>query len=127
MNAATRAVARLTSRSKYGARKVKADGHTFDSAAEYRRYLMLRDDERRGKISRLQVHPRFELWQPFTDRWGRKHAAICYEADFRFTTAGRDTVEDVKGVKTAVYQLKKKLFLALYKELDFHEVEARKC
>jgi len=39
-----------------------------------------------------------------------------YRADFRYVEArtGKLIIEDVKGVKTAVYRLKKKLFEALY-------------
>ncbi len=39
-----------------------------------------------------------------------------YKADFRYevTATGERVIEDVKGVRTAVYRLKKKLVKALY-------------
>jgi hypothetical protein len=40
---------------------------------------------------------------------------ICtYVADFKYLENGKEVVEDVKGFKTPVYKLKKKLVEAIY-------------
>lgn len=98
------------SRSKYGNRRVEEDGYTFDSEMELRRYRELRTLEEQGAIEKLICHPRYELRVN-----GVKVAT--YVADFEyidFEREGEHVVEDVKGAKTAVYKLKKKLVEALY-------------
>jgi hypothetical protein len=104
-------------RSKYNARPVEADGYRFDSRAEYARYAELRLLLDAGVISSLVVHPRFVIVPK--DEHGK---ALYYEADFWYTENGAQVVEDVKGVKTAVYQLKKRLFLARYPGRKFVEI-----
>jgi muconolactone delta-isomerase len=121
-------LARLQPRNKYRARKVEAYGHTFDSTAEYRRYLQLRDMADNGEIRDLQIHPSFEIIPRFRDWTGKHHGATYYEADFRYTDRqGHDTVEDVKGVRTKDYVLKRKLWLSLYSltGVRFLEIDAR--
>jgi len=91
---------------KYGARSVERDGFRFASQAEFLRYCDLRTLERSRQISNLEVHPRFRI------AIGGK--PICeYVADFRYLQDGVRVVEDVKGVRTAVYVLKKKLMSAV--------------
>lgn len=98
--------------SKYGAKRVKADGYSFDSLMEARRYQQLKIMQLVGVIHSLEVHPRYEILpahiHPIT---GRKVRAIYYEADFRYvvTESGATIVEDVKGAQTAVFKLKRKL------------------
>jgi hypothetical protein len=115
---------RLHPRNKYRARKVEADGHTFDSTAEYNRYLQLRDMQSNGEIRDLQVHPRFEIIPRFRDWTGKHHGATHYEADFRYTDRqGHDVVEDVKGVRTKDYAIKRKLWLSLYSLTGVRHIE----
>ena len=104
---------------KYNARKVKLDGYTFDSQAESNRYLSLKTLQRVGEISDLVVHPVFVLLDPFDDRDGKRWRAIKYEADFSYMQDGQKYVEDVKGVETAVFKLKRKMFLRRYPEIIF--------
>lgn len=92
---------------KYHAVKTKIDDITFDSKAEAARYSTLKLLERNGDISNLQVHPSFQLIVN-----GQKIGK--YIADFTYNENGRRIVEDVKGIKTPVYRLKKKLMTALY-------------
>lgn len=99
-------------RSKYGNVKVKLDGYTFDSKLEAERYRELKLLHGQGAISFLSVHPAFELCV--------NHFPVCrYVADFKYV-AGRGkpgdpyVIEDCKGVKTAAYQIKKKLMKAIY-------------
>jgi len=106
-------------RSKYNAVKVRLDGYTFDSKAEAARYNELKVLERAAIISQLEVHPRFELLEAFTDNEGKRQRAIDYVADFAYWQDGQYVVEDVKGVETPVFKLKKKLFLKRYTGMRF--------
>lgn len=110
--------------SKYNARKVTLDGHRFDSQREARRYEELKALEAGGKISQLELQPRFELQAGFRYR-GEAVRKIEYVADFKYLDYERGglVVEDVKGMRTDVYRLKKKLFLAKYgDDVIFEEV-----
>lgn len=109
---------------KYNASKVVIDGHRFDSRREARRYETLKQLEAAGKIAKLELQPRFELQPAFRYR-GEAVRKIEYVADFRYLDYERGglVVEDVKGMKTDVYRLKRKLFLAKYGDgVIFEEV-----
>lgn len=100
--------------SKYNARKVLVDGHTFDSTKEAVRYQELKFLEKAGEIKELELQPKFVLQDDFICG-GKGYREICYIADFMYTDKdGQKVVEDVKGYKTDVYALKKKLFLKKY-------------
>jgi hypothetical protein len=103
-------------RSKYNARKTEVDSHTFDSLAESRRYSELKLLEKAGEISGLELQPRYPIVV--------NGVKVCeYRADFRYFDRGQQVVEDVKGFRTDVYQLKKKLVKACYL-IDIMEVTA---
>lgn len=109
---------------KYHAKKTVIDGITFDSKKEAMRYKELKALERVGKIDMLELQPRFELQESFKHE-GKTIRKIEYVADFiyRDLSTLELVVEDVKGVKTDVYKLKKKLFLKRYgSEYKFMEV-----
>jgi Protein of unknown function (DUF1064) len=94
-------------KSKYGAKPVIIDSIRFASMSEGRRYRELKLMQRAGEISGLECHPKFSL--------DVKGMHVCtYIADFMYidSASGLWVVEDVKGVKTALYALKKKLMLA---------------
>lgn len=101
---------------KYGNRRVTEDGIPFDSLAELRRYRELRMLEAAGVIAGLEVHPRYPLVVNGVE-------VANYLADFRYVEEGVQKVEDVKGVRTAVYRLKAKLMRAIY-GIKVIEVEA---
>ena len=90
-------------RGKYNAKKTEVDGRVFDSRAEARRYSELCLMEKAGEIKDIECQPLYQVW--IAD----KH--ICnYFADFKYWTKdGAMIVEDVKGMKTPVYRLKKKM------------------
>ena len=99
---------------KYGNKKVIADGITFDSHKEWLRYTELQLALKSGLITKLEIHPRFELVVN-----GMK---VCdFVADFSylrvlpFDSLNEIIVEDVKSrpTMTPVYRLKKKLLRAL--------------
>lgn len=87
------------------------DGIVFASKAEAIRYRELKLLECAGKIKDLHLQPRF-LLIPKT----KTQSACYYVADFQYIQNKKIIVEDVKGFVTAVYKLKKKLFLYLYGE-----------
>jgi hypothetical protein len=92
---------------KYGVYHPVIDGIKFQSKKEADRYGMLKLLQRAGKISDLKLQVSFAL-----DVHGTH---ICnYIADFTYLDRSGFVVEDVKGVKTRVYNIKKKLMLALY-------------
>lgn len=90
--------------SKYGNKKTKVDGKTFDSKKEAAFYQQLKQDP---SVTDIKTQVRFELI-PKQD--GER--ACFYVADFVVThTDGNVIVYDVKGMKTDVYRIKKKLML----------------
>lgn len=109
---------------KYKNQKVTVDGIKFDSMKEARRYKELKLLERGGAITDLTLQPKFELI-PTIKREGHKTERVTYYiADFAYTEkkTGKEVVEDVKGYKTKVYKLKKKMFLYKYPQYDFREI-----
>jgi hypothetical protein len=106
---------------KYNAKKVKINGVSFDSKKEAKRYFELKILERAGVISNLILQPKFLLQDGF-ERDGKKYRAIFYIADFEYIQDGKRIVEDVKGVKTDIYKLKKKMFLKKYPQVVFKEI-----
>jgi hypothetical protein len=93
--------------SKYGARKTVVDGITFASAAEARRYGELRLLEKAKLIRNIELQPQF----PFTID-GK--IIFKYIADFAYFEGQTRKIEDVKGFKTPLYKLKKKLIEAQF-------------
>lgn len=96
---------------KYGNRKVIADGQTFDSRKEYRRYCELRLLQQAGEIDELRRQVRFELIP--AQKVGGKvvERPVVYIADFVYTENNQTVVEDTKGVRTKEYIIKRKLML----------------
>lgn len=107
-------------RSKYGAVRTTVDGITFDSKREAQRYAELKLLQRAKKIRNLVLQPVFDITVQPHDGIGAYAVVAKYKADFSYLTIPWDyeperlIVEDVKGVKTPVYRLKKKLVEALY-------------
>lgn len=96
---------------KYGAMATVVDGVRFSSKAEARRYQELTLLERAGQIKELELQPKFPLYVAH-QRGGELHQVCTYIADFRYREGPRGVlvIEDVKGCKTPVYRLKKKMF-----------------
>ena len=97
-------------RGKYNAIKTEVDGIKFHSRKEAVRYQELKFLEMAGEIGYLKLQPAYPCIV--------NGVKICdYYADFEYITTA-DTMthtEDVKGYKTDVYKLKKKLVEAIYK------------
>jgi Protein of unknown function (DUF1064) len=93
---------------KYRNKKIEVDGIIFDSTAESRRYIELKFLMETGAITNLRLQPTFEI--------AINGVKVCkYSADFEYTrNDGQRVVEDVKGFKTPVYNLKKRLLRAVH-------------
>ena len=104
-------------RNKYKAKKTVVDGITFDSKAESVRYCELRMRLKDGEISDLKLQPKFELVPKST-----AEKPVVYIADFTYTENEQHIVEDVKGMKTRDYIIKRKLFKQKYPDIVFREV-----
>lgn len=115
---------KMARRNKYNAKKIKIDGHTFDSKREAQRYCELKLFAKAGEIRNLVLQPRFLLQEEFFDKHEIKHKKIEYVADFLYIDKNdKAIVEDVKGVLTDVYKIKKKLFLKIYDDqYEFREI-----
>lgn len=94
---------------KYHNIPTTVDGIRFDSKKEAARYGSLKILQAAGRITGLACHPPFALTVNGV-KLGK------YVADFEYveTATGARIIEDVKGVKTAIYRLKFKLMQALY-------------
>ena len=110
--------------SKYHNRKVIIDGIEFDSEKEGKRYNELKVLAKAGEISDLRLQVKYELipaQYEMKDEWVSPtrvqqkevcvERAVNYIADFvyRDTMTEETVVEDVKGMRTEVFRLKKKL------------------
>lgn len=117
--------------SKYHAKKVTVNGITFDSKKEARRWLELTALEQACKIHGLRRQVKYllipEQRESCAERYksgpkkgqykpGRVLERECsYYADFDYYTEdGTHVVEDVKGMRTKEYRLKKKMLLYKY-------------
>ena len=99
---------------KYHNTKVRTDNLVFDSKKEARRWQELLLLEKAGEISNLQRQVKFVLI-PSQRINGRVVEKECsYYADFMYTEKVKVVVEDVKGFRTDVYKVKRKLMLYLY-------------
>ena len=108
---------------KYNAKRVSLDGFNFDSTMEAQRYAELKILEKAGEIRELKIHPEYVL-EPSFIKNGKTFRKIVYEADFSYTDTKtqEEIVEDVKGYKTDVYRLKRRLFEARFPNLTITEV-----
>lgn len=107
---------------KYRNKKVIVDGKEFDSKREGNRYKELRLLERIGKISNLEIQPRFLLQDSFKKN-GKTYRKIEYVADFKYIENGKTIVEDVKGMQTDVFKLKHKIFEKVYPDFELRIIK----
>ena len=124
--------------------KKEVDGIVFDSETEANYYVYIRDNKKKLKIAEIELQPEFVLQQKFiltpngkridyiNDKQFRAeqkkypkctHQAIKYIADFRITYEnGKVEVIDVKGIKTADFKIKEKMF-----NFMFPQYKSLKC
>lgn len=103
---------------KFNAVRTKIDGYSFASKAEAHRYVELALLKRAGEIFELELQPKYLI---VVETPRGDHVTVgSYRADFRYKrrvnglATPETVVEDVKGVRTEAYQLKKKLVEAQY-------------
>jgi len=128
------------------AQKTAVDDHTFPSIMEAHRYNELKLLMQAGIVKEIELQPAFSLLPTF---WrcpdcgiifgsaelkkgrcrdcGKKLPAtkgIIYRADFRVTYAdGHQEIEDVKGMETEIFKLKRKMFEYRYPDLTIKLVK----
>ena len=114
------------------------DGIKFDSETEAKYYIYIRDNKEKLNIKEIELQPEFILQNKYIltpdgkridyidDKQFKKeqkkypkctHQSIKYIADFKITY-NDNTVDviDVKGIKTADFKIKEKIFNYLYPE-----------
>lgn len=126
---APRPAAWQSPRNKYGAKRVGA----YASKKEHNRAARLKLWQHAGVITNLREQVPFELIPAQYDQSNPTNPkgkptllerACRYIADFVYTDpiTGQTIVEDVKGIRTKEYIIKRKLMLAVYgiriKEID---------
>lgn len=104
--------------SKYKNTKVKrmvnGETVTFDSKKEAERYDQLKILLKAGRIVSLRLQPKYLLLDTLRIKGHRTMPKRYYIADFEYIQDGKVIVEDVKGMRTPLYTLKKHLFLSIY-------------
>ena len=117
--------------SKYHAKKTEVDGIVFDSKREAQRYQQLKLMEKAGVICDLKRQVKYELIPAQYINGKCVERAITYTSDFEYyilkplrqktvmaepdaKAVGQHVVEDVKGMRTDVYRIKRKLMLYKY-------------
>ena len=98
-------------RNKYHNKKTEYKGIVFDSKKERDYYMVLEYYQKNGRIKELKRQVGYELIPSFRIN-GKSVRKTQYIADFTYISTKDDKLHviDVKGVKTDVYRLKKKLF-----------------
>lgn len=116
---------------KYHNQKVFYDGIQFDSKREAQRYQELKLMERAGHICDLKRQAKYELIPAQYIDGKCVERAVTYTSDFEYYvlkplrvksvmvdpkagTIGEHIVEDVKGMRTKEYIIKRKLMLYKY-------------
>lgn len=115
----------LSIRGKYHNRKICVNGERFDSVKEFDRWKELLLLEEHGGITDLRRQVKFTLipaqreGETITARGIQRPGKVIerecfYVADFVYEQDGQTVVEDVKGMKTDTYLLKRKMLLYFY-------------
>lgn len=110
-------------KNKYKNKKCTVLGILFHSRKEANFYLILRDRLLKKEIKDLELQPKFILQENFKYN-GKTERKITYVADFQYfdIKENKIIIVDVKGIKTDVYKLKRKLLLFKYPDINFIEL-----
>ena len=113
---------------KYHARKCQVGNEVFDSRKEMHRYQELLLLEKAGQINNLRRQVKYILIPAQRETVIKKgkprpgkviEREVAYTADFVYEENGKTVVEDVKGMKTRDYVLRRKMMLY------FHGIRVR--
>lgn len=115
---------------KYKNRKITTADGIFDSRKEYKRYRELEMLQRAGEITDLKRQVKFvlipaqyeetdEVYTKGKKKGLKKRGSLLerecsYYADFTYKENGKLVAEDVKGVRTKDYIVKRKMMLYFY-------------
>jgi|688.fasta_scaffold583151_1 hypothetical protein len=99
---------------KYRNTKTEIDGIKFDSKKEAERYRLLKHWQDSKVICDLQTQVKYQLIPNQYIDGELVERAVKYIADFVYRHYGIIVVEDVKGMKTRDYIIKRKLMLDKY-------------
>lgn len=99
--------------SKYGAARPVYKGKKYDSGLEMLRFRRLEEAEKKGIISELRTQQPYVL-VPKQKVGDRIERPVKYVADFVYVKDGALVVEDTKGIRTAMYVIKRKLMLKVH-------------
>ena len=99
---------------KYLNIKTKADGITFDSKKEAKRYNELKLLKLAGIIEGFDIKKQFHYTITYSANGKTYTRNAYYESDFVVYYKDRVEVEDVKGVQTPIFKQKKRIMKALY-------------
>lgn len=108
---------------KYNAKGRRIDGIWFASEAEAIRYMQLKEMQDKGLIDKLSTQVSFRCIVS-------GHLICTYRADFQYMLLDERgnsidrVVEDVKGMITDVYRIKKKLVEAIF-TLEIKEIPSK--
>lgn len=103
----------FTPYNKYRNKPTSLDGIRFASKREAQRYSMLKLAEKSGAIRDLKLQPVYKF--PF---------GASYRADFSYIDKdNRQIAEDVKGVLTETFKLKKRCFEYYYKGIELRIIK----
>ena len=105
--------------SKYKNTKIEADGITFASKKEMKRYQELKLMQELGLITELETQKKYQIIPAQRDPdTGKVIRATHYIADFAYRKDGVLVVEDVKGYRGGkaydVFRIKQKLMLHVH-------------
>ena len=104
------------STSKYGNKRLRVNGVLYDSIREYYRHLELKILEKHGLISDLRFHHSDDVLLVVSN------PNVRYIPDFTYKNSeGVKVVEDVKGMQTPDFIIKKKIVISRVRtgEYDF--------
>ena len=110
---------------KYHNKKITIGGMKFDSKKEAMRWVELNRLQDAGEITNLRRQVKFTLipaqreGETITARGIQRPGKVIerecfYVADHVYEQDGKTVVEDVKGIRTDAYKIKKKLMLWVY-------------
>lgn len=99
---------------KYHNKKVFYDGHWFDSEKEKSFYIKFKLMQNSGEIHGLKLQQKFLLIEAFILN-KKKYRETTYISDFTYRDKeDKLHIIDVKGMRTEVYKLKKKMMAYKY-------------
>ena len=111
-------------RSKFNAKKAYcAQCHKHDSKREAARCDELHTLWAAGEIGDLVVHPQFYFVINGNQVKHDNGRRVGYKPDFSYTEKGQECVEDVKGMVTTDFTLRKAIFKALFPTIEFRQTK----